>query len=103
MSNPILTIMLEALVKEAARQHPIRVVQTASGGWDVTVRLDGTYTDRADAEASAEFLTGALIDAAEQQQQRALLPFSVAREAASAGSGVPDIILALGEQDDELA
>lgn len=95
MSNPqqeVLTIMLEALAREAARSGPIQIVQAASGGYDVMLRLDGTYSSRDDAEASAEFLTGALLDAAQQ------LTILRASEVKAAGSGVPDLICAMNEQ-----
>ena len=100
-TNPqveVLTIMLRALAREAARQHPIQIVRTASGGFDVMLRLDGTYTQRADAEGVAEFLTGALHDAA---RPPGILSASDAD--GTAGSGIGDLLIAMGElrQDDQ--
>lgn len=94
MSNPqqeVLTIMLEALAKESARMGPIQIVQAASGGYDVMLRLDGTYSSRADAEASAEFLTGALLDAARPY----VAPLAASR---TPGAGIGDLLIAMGEQ-----
>ena len=103
-TNPqveVLTIMLRALAREAARQHPIQIVRTASGGFDVMLRLDGTYTQRADAAGVAEFLTGALHDAA----RRPVVAWSVDDliDQDMPGSGIGDLLIAMGElrQDDD--
>ncbi|KNA89673.1 hypothetical protein RND64_12285 [Gordonia sp. w5E2] len=92
IDNPILTIMLRALAREAARQHPIQIVQTASGGFDVMLRLDGTYTYREHAEGVAEFLTDALHDAA-----RPPGILSAADADVTPGSGIGDLLIAMGE------
>jgi hypothetical protein len=34
----------------------VGVVRTGDGGWDVVLRIDGAYTDRATAEDVAEYL-----------------------------------------------
>lgn len=88
----ILSVMLRSLAREAARQNPIQVVQTASGGFDVSLRLDGTYSSRSDADAVARFLTGVLLDAA---RPPAVLPASDA--VVTPGSGLGDLVIAVGE------
>lgn len=94
VSNPqqeVLAVMIEALAKESARMGPIQIMETASGSFDVVLRLDGTYTDRADAEASAEFLTGALLDAARPY----IAPLAASR---TPGAGIGDLLIAMNEQ-----
>ncbi|MDF3283372.1 hypothetical protein [Gordonia sp. N1V] len=91
--SEILTIVIRALAREAARQHPIQIVTAASGGFDVHLRLDGTYRSREDATAAARFLSDALLDAAR-------LPAILASADVDAppGSGVPDLLGAMYSQ-----
>lgn len=87
----ILQVMLRALASEAMRQGPLRVVETAPGSFDVMLRLDGTYSRREAAEASARFLLGALRDHAFPT----VVPVDVER---TPESGLGDLLIAMGEQ-----
>ena len=94
-----LTIMLGRLAREAARQSPVSVVSVGDNAFQVMLKLDGTYTGTEALERAtrmARWLDAALLFAA---RPPALLR-STDADTAPPESGVGDLLIALGSEED---
>lgn len=90
------SIVLHLLAREAARRNPVTVQPTASGGYDVVLRLDGTYGDLGQAQRVANMLTEALVANASPP---AILPLS--EVAVGPGSTLQDLLDAIADPSGE--
>ena len=94
-----LSIALHLLAREAARRNPVEVRETASGAFDVVLRLDGGYRDSADAQRVADMLTQALVVSAASP---AIVPFSELRDLDHGpGAGLIDVLAAIQPEADQ--
>lgn len=92
------SIVLHLLAREAARRNPVTVQPTPSGGYDVVLRLDGTYGDHGQAQQVADMLTKALVANAAPP---AIVPFSEAVAMVGPGSSLQGLLDAISDPSGE--
>lgn len=88
------SIVLHLLAREAARRNPVTVRPTPSGGYDVVLRLDGTYTDERKAQQVADMLTEVLVTNAALPE---LVPFNAVRDSLGPGDGLQGLLDAISD------